>query len=244
MVVGLCAVGFKSRDIVYNKNRIIELIHKYSGKLDLLFFGETFLQGFDSPSWNYEEDKLIAIGNDDPIINEIKEKAKECSIAVSFGYIERCEDSLYSSQMTINKNGEIIDVFHRVSIGWKEKIADYHYKEGNDFHLFKLNGKSFAIGLCGDMWDDGNIKKMKDLKPDIVLWPVYLDYNYNEWNNEVKYDYAHQSSIFANKVLCVNSVCLDKDEIDTAKGGAIYFENGIIKYEIPAGKENVLIVEL
>ncbi len=64
----------------------------------------------------------------------------------------------------IGKNGEIIDNFRRVSVGWKEPVADSHYKEGDGFHTFRFEDKEFAVGLCGDLWDDANVERMKALK--------------------------------------------------------------------------------
>ena len=52
MIIALAAVGFKNGDTAYNKEKILETMREYSGKADLVLFGETFLQGFDSLSWN------------------------------------------------------------------------------------------------------------------------------------------------------------------------------------------------
>ena len=121
MMITLAAVGFRNGDITYNKDKIKTVIRDHGYKqADLILFGETFLQGFDSLSWNYESDKNIAVKTNDPVIDEIRKTAKEYSVAVSFGYIEKAEDSLFSSQLTVGKDGEILDKFRRVSIGWKE----------------------------------------------------------------------------------------------------------------------------
>lgn len=45
-------------------------------------------------------------------------------------------------------------------------------------------------------------------------------------------------------MLYVNSYCIDKDEKEIAKGGAILFSKGKIISEIPAGKEDILIVKI
>ena len=44
--------------------------------------------------------------------------------AISFGFIERDGDALYSSCAFIGADGEIIHRFRRVSIGWKDYRAD------------------------------------------------------------------------------------------------------------------------
>ena len=73
---------------------------------------------------------------------------------------------------------------------------------------------------------------------------MYTDYNYEEWNTAVKYEYAEQAGKLSGKVLYVNSVCLDKEEEEIARGGAVLFEKGCIVKEIPSGEENVLLVEV
>ena len=242
-MIALAAVGFKNGDITYNKEKIKTVIREHGlRQADLILFGETFLQGFDSLSWNYESDKDIAVTIDDPVIDEIRETAKDYSVAVSFGYIEKNGDSLFSSQLTVGKDGEILDNFRRVSVGWKEPVADSHYKEGDGFHTFRFEDKEFAVGLCGDLWDDGNVGLMKKLNADVVLWPVYTDFNYEEWNKTIKYEYAEQSARFGRGVCLVNSVCLDREGPETARGGAAYFLDGRIKYQTPAGEESILYV--
>ena len=203
MMIALAAVGFKNGDTAYNKEKIISVIREHRYHSDLILFGETFLQGFDSLSWNYDSDKSIAVTRNDPVIDEIREAAKECSVAVSFGYIE---------------------------------------KEGDGFHLFSFEDKKFAVGLCGDLWDDGNVEQMKTLNADIVLWPVYTDFNYEEWNTTIKNEYAEQAARFAHGVCYVNSVCMDREGVEIAKGGAAYFLDGRIKYQTPAGEESILYV--
>ena len=243
MIIALAAVGFKNGDTAYNKEKIKETIREYSGRADLVLFGETFLQGFDSLTWNYEEDRQTAVSMDDPVIREIREAAEKNGIAVSFGYVEKEGDVLYSSQLAIGAAGEIINNFRRVSVGWKEPVADSHYQEGKEFPVFDYLGRKFTVGLCGDLWYEENIRKLKEIQADIVLWPVYTDYPYEEWNKTVKLEYAEQVAPLGKPVLYVNSVCLEREGYEIARGGAALFENGAIKCETPSGKESVLLVE-
>ena len=117
--IALEAVGFITNDISYNKNRIIKAIEECKDKADLLVFGETFLQGFQSLCWNFEKDRMVAVAESDSIISEIRDAAKANKVAVSFGYIEKAGDKIYSSQLTIDKEGKTISNFRRVSPGWK-----------------------------------------------------------------------------------------------------------------------------
>ena len=244
MKCALASMGFVNENLQHNKKVIIDTMAAYSAKADIVIFGEAFLQGFYGATFNVEHDTQIAISLDDPIIQEISSVARQYAIAVSFGFIEKTQKCFYSSQITIDANGTVIDIYHRVSSGWKEPFANERYREGNGFHSFNFMGKKVVIGLCGDLWYDENVDRVNQLNPDVVFWPVYTDFNSNEWNTSEKYEYASQASKFCDMVLYVNSVCKDKEGFEIARGGSAFFENGNIRQETPSGKETILLVEI
>lgn len=244
MKCALASMGFVNEEIEYNKNVIVETMIKYANDADIVIFGEAFLQGFYGATFEVEHDSRIAISQDDSIIKEICSVAKEYGVGVSFGLIEKAENLFYSSQITIDSNGKVIDVYRRVSPGWKEETANEQYCEGKEFHAFEYKGQRIVVGLCGDLWFDENIAEIKSLSPDLVFWPVYTDFNYNEWNKSMKYEYAEQAGKVGGKELYVNSFCKDKDGDEIAKGGSVLFVDGQIVKEIPAGNEDVLVVEV
>ena len=244
MNCALAAVGFISGDLEYNKHKILDTMQQYAATADVILFGEAFLQGFYGTNFEAAHDEQIAVAADSTIIQEIRIAAKQYGIAVSFGFIEKDGHRFYSSQITINRCGEIIDLFRRVSPGWKEAYADDHYCEGNNFHTFLFLGRRIAIGLCGDLWYEENAAKMRALSPDILFWPVYTDFLFSEWNTCIKLEYAAQAKLLGRKVLYVNSYCLDGVEGRDAQGGAALFEDGQIAKEIPPGQESVLLVEV
>lgn len=244
MKFALAAVGFINEDIEHNKKVIINCMEQYAGYADVVIFGEAFLQGFYGATFSESHDVSIAIEKDSETIREISTIAREHSIAVSFGFIEKEDDLFFSSQITIDKNGHVIDLYRRVSPGWKEAFASAKYCEGRHFHTFLFEEKKVVIGLCGDLWFDDNIKEIRDLAPDIVWWPVYTDYKYNEWNSTIKHEYAQQAEKLGKPVFYVNSLCIDKaNEEVIAKGGACLFSNGRIACEIESGEAGILVVE-
>ena len=178
MKIGLASSNVITRDIQHNLSSILQTIKQLNGSADMVLFGESSLQGFDCLTWKYEIDRHIAVSQNDSVIMQIRDSAKRNRIAVSFGYIERTEASLFSSQIVIDNKGNVIHNFHRVSIGWKEYWhTDNHYCEGASFESFSYSGKTFAIGLCGDLWTEGRPEEMKALNANIVLWPVWCDFS-------------------------------------------------------------------
>lgn len=245
MKIALASVSVKNKNVAYNIDSMIAAMGKVSGEADVIVFGESVLQGFDSLVWKYDIDKDMAVMLTDVSIQRMREAAKQFVIGVSFGFIEGVGEALYSSQIFIGADGEIVNLFRRVSVGWKEySRTDDHYKEGQYFHKFSYRGKSFATGLCGDLWTDGRPEEMMALGADVVLWPVWCDYSADEWNSGIKREYAEQAALCGEIVLLVNPYCEDISEDTLASGGAACFRNGGIALEMPAGKGGILMVEV
>lgn len=245
MEIVLASAPILNQQADLNLQTMIRCIREHKGKADLILFGESVLQGFDCLRWDHEKDLHTAVALTDAPITAMRAVAKENAIAVSFGFIERCSDLLYSSQLFIGANGEIADIFHRVSPGWKPpEITDAHYCEGKRFHAFSYGGKRIATALCGDLWTPGKPEEIKALGADIVLWPVWCDYDAAEWNTGVKLEYAQQAALCGTDVLLVNPFCADCEKEERAAGSCAHFQNGVICKEQPSGIPGSLIINI
>lgn len=237
MKIGLVSYKFNNGEIEYNIKKIEKAIISANGKADLLCFGETFLQGFDSLSWNYEIDKNIAITKDSFIMDKLKNLSEKYNIDLGIGYIEREREQIFSSFVVIEK-GKIIHNYRRITKNWKEySITDEHYCEGKISETFIYKNTEFKIALCGDMW----ICPEKFKINGILLWPVYCNFSKDEWENTEQSDYAKQSKLVSDNVLLVNSITKDEP---ISIGGAYYFKNGKIEKSLELNKEDILIVEI
>lgn len=95
--IGLVSCLMKDKD---TKHQLKQIEHYVSTNhnCDLICFGESFLQGFEGLTWEYDEDIKRAL-------------AKNYKCGISFGFIEKEEDIIYSSNMVIDSCEEIMDVF-------------------------------------------------------------------------------------------------------------------------------------
>lgn len=237
MKIGLVSYEFKNGKIEYNIEKIEKAIISSNGSANLLCFGETFLQGFDSLSWNYEIDKNIAITKESVTMEKLKKLSKKYKIDLGIGYIEREKEKIYSSYIVI-ENGKIIHNYRRITKNWKEYlITDEHYCEGKTSDKFIYKNREFKIALCGDIW----ICPEKFKTNGILLWPVYCNFTKEEWKNTEQYDYAKQSKLASDNVLLVNSITKDEP---ISVGGAYYFKNGKIEKSLELNKEDILFVEI
>ena len=197
MILGLVSYKFINNDMQFNISQIEKAI-KQSKNIDMLCFGETFLQGFDAFDWNYEHDKDIAINKDSATMKRLEQISKDYNIDLAFGYLEKENEDLYSSYAIII-DGKLTYNYRRISIGWKEySLTDHHYKEGNEVVEFNYKGHNVVIALCGDMWEYPEKFKSSDL----LLWPVYVNFSLDEWQ-EYETEYAEQVLLACNNTLMI-----------------------------------------
>ena len=237
MRIALASVRIVNRDIKYNLSQMEHCMANAQREgAEIVCFGETFLQGFDSLAWCFEKDQTRAISTDSNVFAEICRLSMKHGIDVLFGYIELDGDSLYSSCALIS-SGKLHYNYRRISKGWKEYTkTDEHYREGDTVEIFHYKGKKCVIGLCGDLWD---YPERFDLGEDLLLWPVYVSWTTEEWENGAKAEYAEQAGKCCPYTLYVNSICEDDSH-----GGAAFFERGTVKKEQPINHEGLLFVEI
>lgn len=237
MKIALACAQTIDRDISHNLSQIKHFMMQAKAKsADLVCFGEAFLQGFNALSWQYEEDRTIALSITSPEFAQIKAWTREIGIDVLFGYNELDGETIYSSCALIC-GGEILHNYRRISRGWKEYWnTDDHYREGTKVESFAYKGRQCAIALCGDLWD---MPEKFALGEELLFWSVYVSYDRDEWENSAKLEYAQQASLCCENVLYINSIG-DGDAI----GGAIHFSDGKIKKELPILSSGLLFVEI
>lgn len=235
MRFGLASYRIKNKNTEFNISQIERAMKEVEGKVDLLCFGEAVLQGFDSLSWNYKEDKEMAVSMDSETMSRLKKLTVKYGMGIAVGYIEKADETLYSSYVVIDA-GEIVHNYRRISRGWKEyDRTDDHYCEGSDIAEFSFHGKKIMTGLCGDLWDYPEKYKTDNL----LLWPVYVNFELDEWEQEIL-EYTEQASCIADDTLMINPI--DNEPVN--HGGAFYFHKGKLVERSPFDQERVLIIDI
>lgn len=89
MRVGLASFECRNRDVAFNLSQIERAMREAQGKIDLLCFGEAYLQGFDCLCWDYEADREVAAEPASEPVRRLCAWSREYGVALLTGYIER-----------------------------------------------------------------------------------------------------------------------------------------------------------
>ncbi|MDO5400987.1 MAG: carbon-nitrogen hydrolase family protein [Eubacteriales bacterium] len=238
MKIALAAARFINGNVAFNLSQMEGYMRKARTQgAELVCFGESFLQGFDGLTWNYEQDKDIACTLDSPELTDMKRWSAEIGIDVLFGFIERKAETLFSTCVLVSC-GEILHKYRRISPGWKEQEADSHYWEGNSSEPFLYKGRTCAIALCGDLWV---YPERFRGTADVLFWPIFVNFSVEEWQKTELSDYAEHAGTISPHVLLINSVTGGEAP---AFGGCAHFRNGTVSASLPMGEEGILITEI
>ena len=236
MRIGLASYRCENRNTAFNLRQIERAMQSAEGKADLLCFGEAFLQGFDALSWDYAKDRTVALAQSSEEIAQLREWTVRHGISLITGYIEKDGEKLYSSCAVLS-DGQLLHNYRRISKGWKEyRKTDAHYCEGTAAAPFQLHGTTMQIALCGDLWEfPGRFRT-----DHLLIWPVYVNYPVEEWNQGAVDEYAAQAALAAKDVLMVNPL----DAAPVNHGGAFHFHEGKTAARLPFDQEDILIVNI
>ena len=83
MKIALASQPTLDDSIALNVNRIEKALASLRKKVDLVAFGESYLQGFNSLKWNFGRDRTVAVSVDSQPIKMLRYTAKKYSVAVS-----------------------------------------------------------------------------------------------------------------------------------------------------------------
>ncbi|MBR5547220.1 MAG: carbon-nitrogen hydrolase family protein [Clostridia bacterium] len=245
MKIALVSARVRNNDVPFNLAQMRKyMLQAKAQNADLICFGESFLQGFDAFSWEYEKDRAIALSVEDDLFRQLIHESAELGIDLLFGFLERDDQTLYSSCALLG-NGRIIRLYRRVSVGWKEStFTDDHYREGDTVEAFDYRGKKCLIALCGDLWDVTAPRFQQN--QELTFWPLYISFSEDEWygaENE-RQQYADKVEELGGNVLMINSVDDPAPSESPALGGCYWFVSGTVKAELPLGSEGMLVVEV
>lgn len=246
MKIALGVARIKDKKKEENLIEILKLIKKAcrSG-CEAIFFGESSLNGFEGLTWNKNYDlENNAVSLDSEVIREIRELAGELKIITGVGYFEKVDEGeIYSSYLVVDKNGETLLNYRRISPGWREQDVDLTcYREGNETLELMLGKERFVLGVCGDIWDDKLCGEIRGKTAEKLLWPLYIDYSLYEWREVAESEYLERVKEVGKETFIINSY---SDEKNGAKGGAFRINSkGEVVDKLEHGESGLLITHI
>jgi predicted amidohydrolase len=211
----------------------------------LVVFPEAVLTGFVNTG-DPAHDRLLAVPIPGPETEHLASVARECSLHLALGLLERDADAIYDSAILFGPDGRILLKYRRISPTWHGRQADPTvYREGTTIPVCHTPLGSFAFLICGDITFDNITDRVRALKPDWLLFPLARQFDEDvhderEWKEQEIPFYGERVARMGANTLLVNYV----GEMDPCFGGAVaYLSDGQVKARHPLHQPGLLLVE-
>lgn len=216
---------------------------------DLVLFPEAALTGLvnnDDPS----HDLPLVQAIPGPTTDILGGLCSKRGVWLAIGLLERDGNKLYDSAVLIDPDGKIQLKYRRISQGWHGKNANpLVYCQGTELRKVETPFGSFAFLICGDLFDDSIVARLRKVDPDWVLFPFARCFA-NDADAQILWDKEEQE-IYVTRVklagitMLMTNLLADKDVGGGAFGGAMVVSpGGFVVDSLPLDRSGILCVEL
>jgi len=144
----------------------------------------------------YEHDIKISLSINDKIVADLCAQAKNKSVWLCFGFLEKEDNRIYDSAVLVNPTGEISIHYRRINPQWRaQNLPASQYAEGDEMKSTTTPFGKTAIVICGDLFDDNVLSMLDPIRPDLILFPFARCFPskikdvQKEWDETEKYEY-------------------------------------------------------
>ncbi len=216
----------------------------------LVLFPEAVLTGLinnDDPV----HDTLLAQAIPGPATERLGALCKRLGIWLGFGMLERDETKLYDSAVLLEPDACIGIVYRRIQPQWHGMNADPAvYRQGVEVPTATTPLGKMAFLLCGDLFDDAIVSRVRSLDLDWMLFPFARSFadgtaDQARWDKDELPRYAERVGMTRTPAFMVNYLADDSLPDDHSFGGAFVISaNGEVLASHPLGDDGILIVAM
>ena len=181
---------------------------------DIVLFPEAAVTGLINEDDDPGHDLPLGEVVPGPVTDKLGDVARRRSIYVGTGILERDGNSLYDSAVLLDPKGDLVLTYRRIQPQWHGRNADPNvYRQGEELACVQTPFGTVAFLVCGDMWDDSIIARLREIAPDYVLFPFSRNFGDGSFDQErsdreEESDYAAQAALLDATTLMVNGLGL------------------------------------
>jgi N-carbamoylputrescine amidase len=186
-----------------------------------------------------------------PITERLAKLARQAKAYLASGILERDGNCLYDSAIILDPVGKIVLHYRRIQPQWHGRKADPHvYRQGEEVVAALTPLGKLTVLICGDLFDDQIIARLRRLGPDYLLFPFSVDFDdgsfdQRRWDQEEQPAYAARAAVAGCTTLMTN-LLVDVAVADCPSyGGAMVVSpQGEVLARKPLGQPGVLIADV
>ena len=225
-------------NLAYNKNKILTVINKLSGKADLVVFPELSLIGYPPEDLILREKIHLETLK---YLKIIKQYARDKGIAVILGAPQALGKKIGNAAIFFNGS--------KTTTIFKNNLPNYGvfdekriFKEGPPYDYIKYKKLKIGLMICEDMWTDKIAKRL--IKKTVDLFICINASPYDHEKQAQRYEVAKKITNISKKpIIYVNQIG-GQDELVFDGGSFVLDGSGKIISNLKIWTEDVKVVDI
>jgi predicted amidohydrolase len=148
---------------------------------DIAIFPESSILGWENPDAHKMAASIPGADSD-----RIAALARKHGLMIAIGLDEKDGDKLYDSAILVDKTGKLLWKHRKINVLPELMTPPYSRGRAEDIGVVDTEFGRIAVLICADTFDISFTRRMKELKPDLMIVPYGWAAPDNQWPEHSK----------------------------------------------------------
>ncbi|MDP6775843.1 MAG: NAD+ synthase, partial [Candidatus Latescibacteria bacterium] len=165
------------------------------------------------------------------------------NIAAVFGFVDR-QDDIYNAA-AVACNGQLVDVYHKAYLpNYGVFDEDRYFQAGVRASVYRLNGITFGVNICEDIWYPGGPARLQALSGDAELLVNISASPFHAGKGLQRDQLIATRASDCGAALAFCNLVGGQDELVFDGGSCVVDQEGAVLVSAPRFEEELLIAEI
>ena len=237
--LALAQINVTVGDLAGNRQKILDHIHRARDLgAHIVVFPELAIPGYPP------EDLLFKprfIQSNIDVLNELVQATQ--GVVAIFGFVDR-HDDIYNAA-AIACDGRLIDVYHKTYLpNYGVFDEDRYFQSGKTAGVYRLNGVSFGVTICEDIWYPGGPARQQALAGDAEVLINISSSPFHDGKELLREQMIATRATDNSAVLAFCNLVGGQDELIFDGGSLIVDQEGRVIARSPRFEEDLLVADV
>ena len=237
--LALSQINVTVGDLAGNREKILDHVHRARDLgAHVVVFPELAIPGYPPEDLLFKP-RFIQSNLD--VLNELVRATQ--GVAAIFGFVDR-HDDIYNAA-AIACDGRLVDVYHKTYLpNYGVFDEDRYFQSGNTAGVYRLNGITFGVTICEDIWYPGGPAREQALAGDAEVLINISSSPFHDGKELLREQMIATRATDNSAVLAFCNLVGGQDELIFDGGSLIVDQEGRVVARAPRFEEDLLVADV
>ena len=237
--LALSQINVTVGDLAGNRDKILDHIHRARDLgAHIVVFPELAIPGYPPEDLLFKP-RFIQSNLD--VLNELVRATQ--GVAAVFGFVDR-HDDIYNAA-AVACDGRLIDVYHKTYLpNYGVFDEDRYFQSGKTAGVYRLNGITFGVTICEDIWYPGGPAREQALAGDAEVLINISSSPFHDGKELLREQMIATRATDNSAVLAFCNLVGGQDELIFDGGSLIVDQEGRVVARSPRFEEDLLVADV